>query len=641
MSSLPELKIMRTAAARAELRMRLGRAVAILPATLLGALGLAALVLCVRKVLPERLSERAAWWMLAAAGCALLAALAVALLRRLPPLAGAIALDRHHGLRGRLPNALEFAARPGDGRPALAEAAIDDACQHVRDLSPRRAVPIVWPRGVGLTLLVALAVVGLALLEVHRVADLPPPLPVAKLEPLVLPPDDVELFKQALEELKHEEHTPEVQNAIEKFNALVEDIANRRLNRSEAFRRMEEIEHELSEGQKASALALQEALKETAAELKKSELSEPLAKTLEQNQLPEAEKQLKELAESLRRKGKQKGNDQELERLRKALEAAAEKKKEALEAINEKRAELRQDLLKKKKHEQPDGGAPEDQEQKLLEKKERELERLDRESERREQAARALSKLDRDLAKAAEDLMRDLGQAAQDLEQAAEDINRLEQQQMSDKDKEELRQRIEELRELIRQQGQGGQKRMARMMRFGQKARGQGGKGQGQKDRDGQGQSEGDLKQDKGGGADGEDKMLVIGPGGQPIPMPGQGSQGSGSQGSEGREQGGQPGEPGGKGIGHEAGADPKGKNATDPKMSTEDVQAEGLDTKQGATNAQVILAAADRGFQGRPYKRVYREYRTVAEDQINKEDIPDGFRFYVRRYFQLIRPRA
>jgi hypothetical protein len=640
MRSSPELQIIRTAAARAELRMRLGRAVAILPSALLGALGLAAVVLSVRKVLPERLSERGARWMLVAVGCALLGALAVAALRRLPPLAGAIALDRHHGLRGRLPNALEFAARPGVEQPALAEAAIDDACQRARALSPRRAVPIAWPRGVGLTALVALAVVALAVLEVHRVADTKAPPPVAQLEPLVLPPDDVELFKQALDELKHEEHTPEVQNAIEKFNALVEDIANRRLNRSEAFRRMEEIEHELSEGQKASALALQEALKETAAELKKSELSEPLAKTLEQNQLPEAEKQLKQLAESLRRKGKQKGNDQELERLRKALEAAAEKKKEALEAINEKRAELRQDLLKKKKAEHPDGGAPEDQEQKLLEKKERELERLDRESERREQAARALSKLDRDLAKAAEDLMRDLGQAAEDLEQAAEDINRLEQEQMSDKDKEELRQRLEELRELIRQQGQGGQKRMARMMRFGQKARGQGGKGQGQKDRDGQGQSDGDLKQDKSGGADGEEKMLVIGPGGQPIPMPGQGSQGSGSQGSEGREQGGQPGEPGGKGIGHEAGADPKGKNATDPKMSTEDVQAEGLDTKQGATNAQVILAAADRGFQGRPYKRVYREYRTVAEDQINKEDIPDGFRFYVRRYFQLIRPR-
>jgi hypothetical protein len=36
----------------------------------------------------------------------------------------------------------------------------------------------------------------------------------------------------------------------------------------------------------------------------------------------------------------------------------------------------------------------------------------------------------------------------------------------------------------------------------------------------------------------------------------------------------------------------------------------------------------------------VYKDYRTYAEQQINKDEIPDGYRFYVRRYFQLIRPR-
>jgi hypothetical protein len=639
MLSPSELKTIHSAAWWAEIRMRIGRAVAALPVAMLCALGASAVILVVRKVLPDRLSERGARWLLVAVACALLGVVVVALGRRLAPLAGAIALDRHHGLRGRLPNALEFVGKPVAGQQALVAAAIDDACQHAQGLSPRRAVPIPWPHNAGLTLLVALAVAGLAVLEVHRPAVPQAPPPVAELDPLVMPPDDVELFKQVLEELKREEHSPEVQAAIERFNALVEDIANRRLNRSEAFRRMEEIERALMEGREASSMALEEALKETAAELKKSELSEPVAKALEQKQLAEAEKQLKQLADSLRRKGKKKADDKELERLRKALQEAAAKKKEALEAVNEKRAELRKDLLKKKR-EQPDGGAPEDEEQKLLEKKERELERLDRESERREQAGRALSKLDRDLAKAAEDLMRDLGEAAKDLEQAAEDINRLEQQEMSDKEKEELRQRLEELRELIRQQGQGGQKRLARLMRFGQKARGQGGRpGEGQRDRDGQGKEQGQLRPG-GEGADGEEKMLVLGPGGQPIPMPGQGSEGSGSQGSEGREQGGQPGQPGGKGIGKDPGGDPMGKKATDPKMSTQDVEAEGLDNKQGATNAEVILAAADRGFAGRPYKKVYREYRTVAEDQINKEDIPDGFRFYVRRYFQLIRPR-
>ena len=86
-------------------------------------------------------------------------------------------------------------------------------------------------------------------------------------------------------------------------------------------------------------------------------------------------------------------------------------------------------------------------------------------------------------------------------------------------------------------------------------------------------------------------------------------------------------------------GGDPKGKH-TDIAGENVDVRAEAVDTKQGPSNAEVILSAAERGFTGKPYKNVYKQYRTVAEDQIDTEKIPDGMRFYVRRYFNLIRPR-
>ena len=72
----------------------------------------------------------------------------------------------------------------------------------------------------------------------------------------------------------------------------------------------------------------------------------------------------------------------------------------------------------------------------------------------------------------------------------------------------------------------------------------------------------------------------------------------------------------------------------------TVDVRAEAVDTGQGRTNAQSIRAAASEGFASRSYKRVYRRYRTVAEEHVAKESIPDGKRAYIRRYFQLIRPR-
>ena len=79
---------------------------------------------------------------------------------------------------------------------------------------------------------------------------------------------------------------------------------------------------------------------------------------------------------------------------------------------------------------------------------------------------------------------------------------------------------------------------------------------------------------------------------------------------------------------------------ATNPKMGTEDTQVQGADTGQGGTRSQVILGAAERGFASRGYKKVYTEYHQVAEESLDKDEIPGGYRFYVKRYFQLIRPR-
>jgi hypothetical protein len=74
--------------------------------------------------------------------------------------------------------------------------------------------------------------------------------------------------------------------------------------------------------------------------------------------------------------------------------------------------------------------------------------------------------------------------------------------------------------------------------------------------------------------------------------------------------------------------------------VGTQDTQVAGQDTGQGGSRSEVILGAAERGFASRGYKNVYREYNTVAEEALEKDEIPGGYRFYVRRYFQLIRPR-
>ena len=114
----------------------------------------------------------------------------------------------------------------------------------------------------------------------------------------------------------------------------------------------------------------------------------------------------------------------------------------------------------------------------------------------------------------------------------------------------------------------------------------------------------------------------------------GQGGQGNGS----GQPGGTDPGKGQGWGTGHDDNV--QGKNATNPKVGTQDTQVQGNDTGQGGSRSEVILGAAERGFASKGYTKVYREYHTVAEEALDKDEIPGGYRFYVRRYFQLIRPR-
>jgi hypothetical protein len=127
---------------------------------------------------------------------------------------------------------------------------------------------------------------------------------------------------------------------------------------------------------------------------------------------------------------------------------------------------------------------------------------------------------------------------------------------------------------------------------------------------------------------------LTLGPGGLPIPVPGSGT---GSPGSE--RPGNANGEPGGRDFGSGSGPDVHGP-ATDLAGKTEDVTAAAVDTGQGQASSEVVFGAAERGFTGSRYQKVYTQYHTVAEDVLEQDTIPAGYEFYVRRYFQLIRPR-
>jgi hypothetical protein len=667
MSTEPQgIEQIRRVAARAEQRIRLGRALRVGAGTLCVALAVAIVDVALRKLgwVAERPARAILW--LAGAGVGMAAGVGASW--RLPDGAGARALDRFHGLHDRLASALAFGDLPASERTPFMDAAIEDAVLATPQARPRAAVALRVPRSLGPATALAAVLVGALLFEVrHHV-----PLAHANtIDPMEMAPDDLEDVKDFLQQLKERDQSDDTKAAIEEFNKLVDDIANRRLDRTEAFRRMEALEQKLLTGSEADKKSLEEQLGQIGEEMKKAELTKPAGDALSDHNLEQARDALHDLAKKMREPSSR-ADKAKLDQMRAALQKAAADAEKRQQQLEQRRQELADDILKRKEK-AADGGSPE--EQSLLQKKQRELERLDRDLDQQKSANRQLDRLDRELEQAAEDLMKDLGATAQDLDQGAEDINQMQQQEMSEKEKEELKQKLQEMRELMRQQGQAGKGQVVRLKRFGRMARGQSGQqgqgqgqqgegqgqqgegqgqegsnpgqdgqgqqgqgqsGQGQNGQDGQGQNgQGGKGQ---GGAGGE--TWVLGPNGEKLLMLSKGPGGSGSSQSSG--QGGNGGEgqsPAGRGWGE--GHDPKVQaGATNPAMGTQDTQVQGADTGQGSSRSQVILGAAERGFASHGYKKVYTEYHQVAEESLAKDEIPGGYRFYVKRYFQLIRPR-
>lgn len=548
--------------------------------------------------------------------------LAIWLARRSPH-AGALALDRHHQSADRITNALEFGKLSPNEQSPFMQAAIADALLAVERPNASAAVPLELPRGAAWSVALVLLVVAASFIKPHPPA--PPeraPAALAAVDPVVLGADDLSFLRESIEEFKPSGDNPELTQAVADFNRLVEELAEKKLDRRELFRRLTEIERSLATGPEADE-ALDAGLKDLAEQLDKSPLSRPIADALKEKRLADAEKAMRELAERLARKDEP-IDPAELERLRKALDAASTQADGRVARLEQMRREVEAEqrrLLQKKNAKE--AATPEQKAEQ--ERQKRRLEKLDRDIGDAKRSQEKMSELDKELAKAAQELMRELGKSAEHMESGAEDMNRMARQKMSEEEKRQLKQKLEELRELLRQGGANREQHLKRLQQFAGRARGEKGDG-----KDGKGQ--------QGKPGQGGPPRLTLGPGGTPLPLPG----GGGGEPSGGKPGGDKPGGDGPSG-GTEAGAgsspEVKGK-ATDLDGKTEDVTAAAVDTGQGAASSEVVFGAAEQGFTGARYQKVYTQYRTVAEDVLEQDTIPAGYEFYVRRYFQLIRPR-
>ncbi len=609
--SPPDDRIALAAIERMRWRIRLLRAVrGGIELTLHGA-SFAVLVMLAAKF--GRLGDHAGRRLLLASLLFPLLGVVIGLVRRVPALAAAQLLDRAYGLNDRLSNALEFSALPTAQRTPMMDAALADATDVARgrDLRATRALGWRWPGEtafaaamVAVLVVVSLAEVRTRVVIAHRVP------PVVTRDPLLLSDDDLEAFQQFSREMEAHANTDASHDAVNRFNQFIGQLADQRLDRQEAFRRLQQLQDELEHSSADDREALRDALREVGDRLQNNEQTRQLAEALRRPDPQAAAQAMRQLAQQLR---ENRLNQQQRRDLQEALRRATERhdNAQAQQQLQRAREEVERLLRQQREHNLAEN------EQRQLRQRQRDLERLQGAQQRQEQQRRQLQRLDRAMSQAMQDLMRDVAQAAQDLDQGAEDLNRMQNEEMSEQQMAELRQQLEDLRQRMRQQnGQGGQQQRMRMQRFAGQARG--------------GVQPGGMQP---GGRLGQ-LRLMRGSGGGGMPMPGGNGQPSGGAQGQGGDQPGNGVEAGQGHDEHIRGA------ATSLQGRLRTVQVAGQRTGNGPSRSQIIRTAAADGFTSQDYRDVHAQYWNHAQEVVHAGDVPPGYRSYVRHYFQLIRPR-
>lgn len=407
-----------------------------------------------------------------------------------------------------------------------------------------------------------------------------------------------------------------------KVEKLLEQAERGELTKEQLLREMEKAQAEMDRGAESNPDQVAKELAETGKQLAQTELTKELGKALQKNELEKARQELEKLADKLEQKQL---SPEEQKKLAKTLEQVAkrfeERQKEQQQKTQEQRQKLEEQLrlLEKQQREAKNEREQKDAELRLQKKKE-ELARLEKqEREQKESMQReAVKRLHKDMEQAAERLQQrdqeqeqQQQQASRDLKDAARETSRVDKEQRKEAAQKRVATQMEDLKEAMRRAKQKGQKgpqspfgKERKQSDFAARARGQQGNrsawrpGQGQK---GQGQGQGQQ---------------------------GQGNQGQGQQGQQ----------PGGDswGTGHDdnLAGDPTGKSGL-----TKDEDLQGIQGK-GPSRRETILAAAQKGFASAKYQEIYTDYKRIVEEVMRSEKVPSSYKYYVKRYFNQIKPK-
>ncbi len=460
---------------------------------------------------------------------------------------------------------------------------------------------------------------------------------------------------QKLNELSAEQR--KVKEQLEKnpqdreLQRKLDELAQQEKKLSEQLKEERAKEQQQKEQQKKELEQKREELREEERRLKKKLQENPqdeeserrLKKT--QRQLEQLEQRLQENSASGERRLQRLGDEKQPEyqnearKLMSEMEREQQKFEDEIRKLQAQKQKLEDDISKLKEQLKKN---PKDQQAKQeLERKQQQLSDVERQLREKQEAQRQMEQLQRDLQQAAERMRQSMEKMTpeqrQSMEELAKDISRYQDEvRKLQKQKQGQKQNIvtlDQIKQVLRRLGRSGP------------GQGQQGQGQGQKDMQ-------DFKRRASGQGDGDGQTLVLGGSGQDgqstiVLMPGQGQPG---QGPSGQGQG--PGDKGNQNGQGGPGQGPSGdKPGThhDPNFLGDVTQIESkrkltrVYGKEGAgpSRSQTILGAAEKGFATQAYRKVYGDYTSVSEEVMSKQRVPPGYRFYVKRYFQMIKPRG
>ncbi len=584
---MDSLKIIEATVQKATSRLKAQRALDAITAA--SALGLAVIAVALFgervELVPHFMMVRAAWFCLAMVGIAGLTAWAWPVDRiRL-----AYELDRRNHNHDRLGSALELAA---EGNSPMIQAVIADAERSCDTIDPSAAAPWRAP-GYLRALLLALTLAGLAYWypppthEPHK----PPPRPEPAKTRLLDEPT-LAAYRAAatrMKSLAEELQDERLAELAERFSKLVDRLEAGDVTRERADAALAEMERAAQESARPreQGRGMAQALAAAARSGAKRKETKALAEAMAKGKPDEVAKRLEDLAKLL---ADGKLSPSQMERLAKAMQKMAKSLAKSLganEELRKKLAELRKKLAR--------SGLSE-RERRRLEDLERELSKRAKRSAMGDQERRAINQLRRRMEDAArktreasKQARKGRKQASADQRRAAAEAMRAGRQAMERLARE--RRRAQAMRSASRrfQQARESMKRMAakrssqsRVSEFERKVRG--------------------PKQRGGRRASGFKR-----------------SKEAGAKAGQSRDD---------QGLGA-------------PTANRARFQDERLGGKhmEGPERVEIIESAAQKGFAKVGYREVYDQYEALAEEELDQVRIPPGFRYYVMRYFDLIRP--